>query len=520
MQRNTIDNEWKNLDFQAEVRPKQQRLLQGICQEVCQIGDKLQANNERNLSQIDLHYKDTSQLEKQLISKKMDNMGIVTDSEMEGIKFLQSFGETTRDSESVNSQINQIQQIIGMLQNELSQADCDVTNITDVYRQEQALIDKRETLARDNDLTVLADVKTQNQELQQDIKDAESETARQNFIHQGLSAKQQQVLDNLENSSQLLEQEKATLEKQKMELQGSLQSVKKDNQDKQSKNRRLDCSIRQFNAKIESMEEYLDRLVFENMTQFELYQDTVKDNNSNMNKMRDDLGQFYNQNFEMENINESLEQRLDQLKGQRDLSIKLSRAGLVNELKSMLADAERASQKNINLQNNTELSWDDKLVIKMRELDDAMRQSSEQSITKMVQNYMQQIRDMNEQIVVVTKNKEEIESKLLQKVPDSALNNLVQEHSSLISEYEDIIREKIGIFTQMINDLRIISGGNNKFVQNETRYADKKLATEIWERDIHQKNRVDMDIQVEIQNYLTRIEQQEEKISERDMKIA
>jgi len=41
------------------------------------------------------------------------------------------------------------------------------------------------------------------------------------------------------------------------------------------------------------MEEYLDRLVFENMTQFELYQDTVKDNNSNMNKMRDDLGQFY-----------------------------------------------------------------------------------------------------------------------------------------------------------------------------------------------------------------------------------
>ena len=137
------------------------------------------------------------------------------------------------------------------------------------------------------------------------------------------------------------------------------------------------------------MEEYLDRLVFENMTQFELYQDTVKDNNSNMNKMRDDLGQFYNQNFEMENINESLEQRLDQLKGQRDLSIKLSRAGLVNELKSMLADAERASQKNINLQNNTELSWDDKLVIKMRELDDAMRQSSEQSITKMVQNYMQ-----------------------------------------------------------------------------------------------------------------------------------
>jgi hypothetical protein len=102
MQR-TVDHEWKNLDFQAEVRPKQQLLLSGICQEVSQIGNKLQANNDRSLSQIDLHYKDTSQLEKQLISKKMDNMGIVTESEMEGIKFLQSFGESTRDSESINS---------------------------------------------------------------------------------------------------------------------------------------------------------------------------------------------------------------------------------------------------------------------------------------------------------------------------------------------------------------------------------------------------------------------------------
>ena len=75
-----------------------------------------------------------------------------------------------------------------------------------------------------------------------------------------------------------------------MELQTSSQGVKKENLDKQSKNRKLDCSIRQFNVKIESMEEYLDRLVFENMTQFELYQDTVKDNNMNMDKMRDDLG--------------------------------------------------------------------------------------------------------------------------------------------------------------------------------------------------------------------------------------
>ena len=38
---------------------------------------------------------------------------------------------------------------------------------------------------------------------------------------------------------------------------------------------------------------------------------------------------------------------------------------------------------------------------------------------------MQQVRDMNEQIIIITKDKEEIESKLLLKVPDSALNALV-----------------------------------------------------------------------------------------------
>ena len=49
----------------------------------------------------------------------------------------------------------------------------------------------------------------------------------------------------------------------------------------------------------------------------------------------------------------------------------------------------------------------------MRELDDAMRQSSEESINKQVQNYMQQIREMNKDIVQVTQEKEEIESKML-----------------------------------------------------------------------------------------------------------
>ena len=76
-----------------------------------------------------------------------------------------------------------------------------MANIGDVYRQEQALIDKRENMAKDNDLVVLNDVKGQNSDIHVEIKEIDEEQARQNFIHQGLSAKQQQVLDNLENQS-------------------------------------------------------------------------------------------------------------------------------------------------------------------------------------------------------------------------------------------------------------------------------------------------------------------------------
>ena len=45
----------------------------------------------------------------------MDNMALVTESEVEGIKFLQDFGEKTRETESINQQINQVQSIIAML---------------------------------------------------------------------------------------------------------------------------------------------------------------------------------------------------------------------------------------------------------------------------------------------------------------------------------------------------------------------------------------------------------------------
>ena len=77
---------------------------------------------------------------------------------------------------------------------------------------------------------------------------------------------------------------------------------------------------------------------------------------------------------------------------------------------------------------------------------------------------MQQIREMNKDIVQVTQEKEEIESKMLQEVNDAELQNLQSEHSALIKDYEQIIKEKIDIFTQMINNLKKISDGNIQYI--------------------------------------------------------
>lgn len=267
------------------------------------------------------------------------------------------------------------------------------------------------------------------------------------------------------------------------------------------------------------MEENLDQLVDENNSQFAHHNDIIQKNNKNIYSVREDFGKVQRQHFEMGHINETLEQRIDQLKGQRDLSILLTKAGLQNDLKSQQADAGRNSEKLQVLHNNMEHSWDDKLVVKMRELEDALRQSSEESINQQVQKYLQQVREKNKQIVRLTQQKEEIESKKLQEVNDNELRNLQKEHSALISQYEAIIKQKIDIFTEMINNLKSISDGNVQTIDNEEQIAAKKLAIEVWERDIYQKKRVNMDVQVEIQNVLYDIDAKEKLVLEREQRI-
>ena len=61
----------------------------------------------------------------------------------------------------------------------------------------------------------------------------------------------------------------------------------------------------------------------------------------------------------MENINETLEQRIDWIKGQKDLSVILNKAGLETDLKTQQTEAEKTSKKLQDLFEKTEFTWED-----------------------------------------------------------------------------------------------------------------------------------------------------------------
>ena len=90
----------------------------------------------------------------------------------------------------------------------------------------------------------------------------------------------------------------------------------------------------------------------------------------------------------MEQIKESLEQRIDCLKIQRDLSILIWRSGIDNELKSEQNSSNNTTQKISDIKNDAVMSWNDTFNQKMLELDDALRKASDASINRQVQLYL------------------------------------------------------------------------------------------------------------------------------------
>ena len=67
----------------------------------------------------------------------------------------------------------------------------------------------------------------------------------------------------------------------------------------------------QMRHKVEVMEQNIEKTVMGNMADFDHYQEVIKSNNVQTEKMIEDLRNVNKQQFEMGNINECMEQRID-----------------------------------------------------------------------------------------------------------------------------------------------------------------------------------------------------------------
>ena len=103
-----LEPERQVLDFDRDVRSVQLSKLTAERKQISEIGSQQWRQNQQSLAHVDSSHKHAAELESNLIVSKMDNMNLATTSEVEGIKFLGHCGERSRDSQSLNSQINQI----------------------------------------------------------------------------------------------------------------------------------------------------------------------------------------------------------------------------------------------------------------------------------------------------------------------------------------------------------------------------------------------------------------------------
>jgi hypothetical protein len=205
------------------VRPDQLKKLKRTRGEIGELASRLQNANDKNLSSIDAAYKQTAGLERELLDKRDENMNLINESEIEGIKFLQAFGQCTAETESVNAQINSIQLVIAMLKQQVAVAALEDDQINQVTKAEEQLLKRRDDFAKGNEKAAADDIKEQTNYLKENVNYLQT-LASENLKrqHDDLSNKHTLVLQKLEQKSSDLERERHSLNRERDELKQSV----------------------------------------------------------------------------------------------------------------------------------------------------------------------------------------------------------------------------------------------------------------------------------------------------------
>ena len=145
-------------------------------------------NNNKNLEQIDIAYKETAALESEFISKKMENANLITLSEMNALKFMHNFNGENRNMETLNSQVNTIRLIISMLNKEMNLADMEQSQMERVFTAENDLVSQRLDVTKSNNKAAVKDARELCTSIETDINS--------NKVQQQLHSKTLQTLNS------------------------------------------------------------------------------------------------------------------------------------------------------------------------------------------------------------------------------------------------------------------------------------------------------------------------------------
>lgn len=163
--------------------------------------------------------------------------------------------------------------------------------------KEKAQLVVKDKMAKENDKSVLGDIAEQSRVTEADINAYETIDQKQAFLFDTLSAQQKKAIEALEKQQKELDNEQLSLLDQESQLQTKVRQLKQANQEKVTKNRKLESEIKRLDMKTGLMEKNIQKVVEENMEQYELYQGILSQNNDNIDKLREDFGNFQKQNF-------------------------------------------------------------------------------------------------------------------------------------------------------------------------------------------------------------------------------
>lgn len=232
--------------------------------------------------------------------------------------------------------------------------------------------------------------------------------------------------------------------------------------------------------------------------QFERLAETIDENMAELEALRTEHGTALKEFDSILIQNDSLETRLLTLQTERDMRVSLDEQHKIHMLKADTADAYRRAERMEQTTVAIIAKWQNRVAEMQRHVEIVQQTANEELMTQLIAKHMASIEEKNAQIISLTKQKVQIESKLQSAHDEDDVKLLQEELSALISDYETVVSGRVTKIKEMIDALKLVAQGNEDLVHVTEDIQRVKNAIDLAKKDIAKKQLVQIQIQDEI----------------------